>query len=538
VRVSRYLWVAALSLGCTSRTLSPMATSGGSETDGGATGEESTESESESGSETGDPIPACTTEWDCGVGERCLDGLCTCLGCACQSPNIASGTIGAPDEDEDEVPVFFDVASIPDVGSECEQAADCGPLEACEAGQCVATSDCVEDLECRADWWPEYDRFCIDGLCQELGCDYELDGDTGCPAGAICNSGCEWLEVVPTCMEVPSFDEVEVHPLDALPQTVAFVILDVDLDGRDDIVVLEDGFIYWLTSNGVGFGPPTPWEVEPGTQIVGIASADIHGDGIAELLVSHADPLGVEFLAAGPSWPQWVGFAETMDVPEDATMLDVDYDGLPDLVTGTIIGQMTLVEARLGDATGTFGPLWVGEVERFEFSQPHPARDNALACERALGSTMPYDFLGWRSLDHEETSLIQYLAGSHRSIAGHMFFPSTPQRPAGFVATAGLVDRGVLFFEGGGLLELAPDVGAVALLSRDEGIQHALVDHGIDDGEFVEFAGDPLAPLCRGFLGFELYATVFGVGDFDGDGREDLLGHGGDNVLRAWLSRD
>ncbi len=479
-------------------------------------------------------MPSCTTEWDCGVGERCLDGSCTCLGCACQSPRVAPGTIDAPDSDDDERPVFFDVSR-----PECGEDSDCAQLEYCEGFQCVETTACVEDIDCRADWWPESNRFCIDGLCQGINC-YD-QGDAACPDGSLCVHGvtCTWLELAPICEEVPKFQAAIVHTLDA-PDAATFVILDVNLDDRDDIVVLENGFIFWLTSNGSGFDSPTPWAVEPGTQIVAIAAADIHGDGVDELLVSHAVPLGVEILAAGGSWPQWVGFAETMSVPEAARALDVDFDGLPDIVTGSsVIGPMTLVEAQLGDGTGTFEPLWTEEIEPFEFSQPVPVYDEALQCTRALGA-LETEALGVRRLHHEGVEFGHYHVVA-RPTVGHMFVLETPQAPGGFVATTALTDRGALSFPPQVNLEILPEPGAVVLLSRETrglGIRHAIVDHGVEPAEFVEFEGDPQVPLCRGSLGFPLDAVALGVGDFDGDGREDLLSQGTDGVLRTWLSRD
>jgi hypothetical protein len=518
-----------VALGC-SPPLPPSST-GSSESNGGSTGEESTTSSSESGSETGEPVLACTNEWDCGVGERCLDGLCTCLGCACQSPSVAQGTVDALEPDEDEVPVTLDL-----IAAECNDDSDCAPLEICHSSECVETTACVAHEDCYADWWPE-DRFCVDGLCDWINC--YADGDDGCPLGALCPTiQCQWLQVVPSCADVPSFDEVVVHTLDA-PDTASFVILDVNLDARDDVVVLDDGGVYWLISTGVGFEPPTSWAIEPGTQIVAIAGADIHGDGVDELLVSHAAPPGVEILAAGASWPQWVGFAPTMVVPEAARMLDVDFDGLPDVVTGSsVVGPMTLVEAGLGDGTGTFESLWAEEagVGPFEFSQPAPSQDDELECTRALGS-IESDALGARGLAHDGVAH-GYSVAVPRTTAGHMFFPE------GFVATAPLIDRGVLFFPLWNYVGIGPAPGAVAFLSRDVGIHHVLVDHGVEAAEFVEFEvnaeleWDAFMALCRGSLGFSLDSVALDVGDFDGDGREDLLSQGTDGVLRTWLSRD
>jgi hypothetical protein len=513
-----------------------MASSDGSDSGGGSTGEESTEESTESGTDTDDPVLACTTEWDCGIGERCLEGACACLGCACQSPSIAPATIGALDEDE--VPIFIDLGPIPDAPWECEQAADCGPLEACETHQCVPTSNCVEDLDCHADWWPEFDRFCADGMCQPIGCDYALDGDAGCPGGSLCelDEGCKWLEVAPDCSGAPLFEELMVHALDT-PESANVVILDVNVDGRDDIVVLENGFIYWFTSIGVGFEPLTPWMVEPGTQFVGIARGDVHADGVDELMVLQADPVGIEFLATGPSWPQWVGFAETMAVPEAASMMDVDYDGLPDLVTGTLVdGPMTQVEAWLGDGSGTFGPLWTEAVEPFVFSQLVPRWDDELECTRHLDALESLE-LATRVLNHEGIDAGIRLVG--HTVAGHTIHPGGEGYSSGFLATAALVDRGALFIRGTTTpTQIGPGPGPIELVHRNESWKHGIIDHGVEMAEFVRLGGNPLQVSCRGSLGFALDAVALHPGDFDGDGRDDLLSEGTDGLLRAWLSRD
>ena len=245
--------------------------------------------ESETETDTGETSQTCSTEWDCEVGERCLEGDCTCVGCGCEAPNIVPGTIDAPEPGDDEVPVFLDVGFMP----ECLENSECDPLEYCDEynGLCTETTACVQDLDCLADW-PDEDRFCVDDLCQRIHC-YD-EGDTVCPAGSLCSSiHCRWLDVAPDCVAAPSFDETIADTL-LEPDTADVVVLDVDLDGRDDIVVLEDGLVHWVQSIGVGFGPAMPWAVEPGTQFVGIAGADVHGDGVDELLVLQADPVGVE----------------------------------------------------------------------------------------------------------------------------------------------------------------------------------------------------------------------------------------------------
>lgn len=516
---ARRWMVGGILLACAcSRQASLAGTSAGSASEGsdeGTTGQ----------SETGGPSEACTSEWDCGVGERCIDGACACMGCDCSQPTEPP--------DDDPQPVWLDL-----VEPECSMDDHCAPLEYCDGHECVPTTACTDDLDCRPDW-PT--RFCTDGLCRLRRCDYKLDGDLGCPEGSLCYFlNCRWLELLPSCTTEPNFELLVAHTLTTPAADAAVVILDLDADGRDDLAVLENGSLDWIRSTGVGFGPPTPWVTQPGAELVGIGRGDVHGDGVAELLVSHAAPLGVEILVASQAGPQSAGFVTTQSLPSATATLDVDYDGLPDLVVGSAIdGPGTLVEAQLGDGTGLFGPLWLDPVTPFEFVQPYPARDEPDRCRRALASIEP-EYFGARRLEHDG---VAFGAGFlvHRPVTGHMIFTATTSRADGHVATAALADRGVLFMrEFGGqeqFIELDPDPGAVALLSQDHSTNYVLVDHGASPGEFVELSGAPLTPVCRGSLGFALDVSELRVGDFDGDGREDLLGRGADGVLRVWLSR-
>jgi hypothetical protein len=526
MRLSRYLCGGSLALlACSSPTITPMPTTAGSESEGESSTVSSAESGSESETDTGDPVQSCTSEWDCGVGERCVEGSCACVGCACSRAGAAPpDTVEA--EEEPSIPIEIGVPG-------CSEDSDCPPLEYCSGGACVETTACVDDLDCR-DEWPESDRFCVDDLCQHLDCDDDLD----CPDGALCDDGCRWLELVADCVDVPSFDEVLAHTL-TTPDVGAVVVLDLDADGHDDLAILEDGALAWVMSTGVGFDPPTPWVAEPGAEIVAIGRADIHGDGIDELLVSHAGAIGVEFLLVGPDGPQHGGFVETMAVPEAATTMDVDFDGLPDLVSGTaVVGPETLVQAQLGDGSGTFETLWADTVTPFELDQPFALHDQPSVCERALVSLEP-DFFGARRLDHE--GVRSPLVIIDRLITAHANFVETVPRPAGHVATAPLVGRGVLFLvqeDEREHIEVAPEPAAVALLSQDgASVHHVIIDRGVEAAQFVEVAGDPLVAGCRGSLGFALGAIELDVGDFDGDARDDLLGRGADGSLRVWYSR-
>jgi hypothetical protein len=473
-----------------------------------------------------DPI-ACSSEWDCGVGERCVDANCVCVGCACSQAPPPSGTIEAPYEQA--IPI--ELGARPECGSDL----DCEPLGYCNGSQCIETTACVEDIDCYEDW-PEEPRFCVDGLCKPIDCADNLD----CPDVALCEGECKWVAVLPDCVNVPSFDALIADTL-VTPDSAAVVILDLDVDGRDDLAVLDDGALHWLMSTGVGFAVPIPWPVDPGTQPIALGRADIHGDGADELLVGHVGVLGVEILVAGAAGIQSAGFVATVDAPELPTAMDVDYDGLPDLVSGTTIeGATTLIQAQLGDGTGTFASLWTDDVEPFDWIGPFPAMDWTATCGRALASGET-DFLGLRRLDHQGRNGGKFLVFGQPT-AGQMILGETPTHPAGIIASAPFDDRGVLYIYQSGapdhLVQLLPMPDDVVLVSSGGQTHHAIIDHGAEMAEFVELSGSPLAPVCRGSLGFALDVEQLAVGDFDADGREDMLGRGSDGIMRVWYSRE
>lgn len=474
------------------------------------------------------PPETCSSEWDCGVGERCMDASCVCVGCACWQGAASPSTI-EPFE-EQTIPVEL---GRPE--PECGDDMDCGPLEYCDGWQCVETTGCVDDLDCYEDW-PEAPRFCVDGVCKPIPCMDDLD----CPDVALCEGECQWIMVVPDCVSTPSFDELIADTL-VTPDSAAVVSLDLDVDGRDDLAVLDDGALHWVISTGVSFADPTAWAKDPGTQPIALARADIHGDGVDELLVGHVGALGIEILVVGEAGPQLADFVATLGAPNKPTAIDVDYDGLPDLVSGTTVEDpTTMIEAQLGDGTGTFASLWMDDVEPFDWIGPFAAFDWEPICGRALAAGET-DFLGARRLDHEGVESGGYIVFGGPT-AGELILDQSPSHAAGILATMPFGDRGVLYvYEAGTpykLVELSPAPDDVVLVSPDGQTHYAIIDHGAEVAEFVEFTGAPLTPVCRGSLGFPLDVEQLGVGDFDGDGREDMFGRGADGIVRVWYSRD
>lgn len=403
---------------------------------------------------------------------------------------------------------------------------------------CIETTACVEHEDCR-DWG---NRFCEEGLCRMVSCYYPSSGDDGCPVGSLCDTHqCRWLEIVPSCGAAPQFEFAEPFTL-VDPDVGAIVVLDLDADGSDDFAVLEDGELsFVMAAGGASFDAPILHAAEPGAQMISLAVGDVHGDGQAELLIGHASPTGVEVLGAGDP-PTQLAFVETEEVPAHIAILDVDYDGLPDLVTDAPLDQTNRVSAQIGDGLGAFGPLWSIDAEPpFEFGQPYPAYDELEDCRRALTSVED-DFIGARRLEYDDVPQSLYVVIGRLANDVALYGFAGPD-PRGHVGTAGLSDRGVLFHRdhGGGdehHVELAADPGAVALAHlRADDSRHVLIDYGQAPTVFVELSGAPLIPQCRGELGFGHDAADFQIGDFDGDGREDVLARLRDGRVEVWFSR-
>ncbi|MFO7567929.1 MAG: FG-GAP-like repeat-containing protein [Enhygromyxa sp.] len=537
---------ALLLLTCTSVGCSRLAGKAIEDEAGSMTGdvdedEHEHDDEHEASSDTDEPLPPCSSEWDCEVGERCVEGSCSCVGCGCQAGNAASD----PEHDNldeglpDPTPYYFDI-HVP----ACAVDSDCDPFEYCEGVDCVQTTACTEDAECHETWGNS--RYCIEDLCRPIYCYYQEHGDSQCPADSICHgSVCTWVEDLPECLTAPQFDRVVAHTL-ADPEGARIVILDLDADGLDDLAVLDEGVLELIISSPAGFDAPTTWTPQPGGEIVAIARGDVHGDGIDELLIGYAGLIGVEIVSTAGALEQ-LGFVDLQQIPEQLATLDLDFDGLPELVTGTVLGDLHRVEALLGDGLGGFSPLWHDEATLFEFLTPYPSLDDRDECRRTLATLEPIDLghrIGGRRFTHERLRAGHYV-WVRRAMTASQVYAATASRPLGQISTAPLAGRGMLVHVNDELaahrhVEIPLDPGAVALvqLQRSGAVHHALVDHGQAPASFVEFVGEQLDPSCRGVLELPLDATTLQVGDFDGDGREDLLARAGDGKLWAWFARD
>jgi len=149
---------------------------------------------------------------------------------------------------------------------------------------------------------------------------------------------------------------------------------DLNGDGWPDLVVSNECYRFFMTCNqdggsvsvlmgtgGGGFSSPTEY-YSGGTYTYGAAIADANGDGKLDVLVASTCyaggygciPVG-ELLGNGDGTLQPVqpySFAWVWSLPGSSVTVDVNGDGIPDLIT---LGDST-VNVQLGNGDGTFQP--------------------------------------------------------------------------------------------------------------------------------------------------------------------------------------
>ncbi|MFC6225842.1 FG-GAP-like repeat-containing protein [Hymenobacter artigasi] len=154
-----------------------------------------------------------------------------------------------------------------------------------------------------------------------------------------------------------SFAPALTYPLAAGSQPEAVALGDVNGDGRPDLAVASLGTdaVQVLLNLGNGlFGSPTSYGMGVGTGPLGVAVADVNGDGQPDLLTAnHAGSVGVRLNSGGQFGP--VTTYPVGAAPVGMAVGDVNNDGLADVVTaGFGSDQLSVL---LGTGAGLFGPV-------------------------------------------------------------------------------------------------------------------------------------------------------------------------------------
>lgn len=301
-----------------------------------------------------------------------------------------------------------------------------------------------------------------------------------------------------------------------------FVVADADRDGAQDLIGFragrgQEGLV---VHRGVGrraFGPPhAPLPTETGP--VGTVPIDFDRDGHVDVAVLNEEARSVTFLRGDGQG----GFVPALApirlalYPSDGLAEDIDDDDWTDLVLTDAGGQHRQV---LRGDRGTFVVDDVARVgNRIGFFDP------AVACP---GSVFPRERLmavdldgdGTRELLHAEAGqvhrLSRYLTGSE--FATDQPLPFFEDCGAGF--TAWDVDgtlRPVAFSGGTQAVDVLMPEGLTTLYAVRA--SSAVADLGPAAWQRIVDRGD-----LAGFAPYQMYGSGLSTGDFDGDGRDELV---------------
>lgn len=329
--------------------------------------------------------------------------------------------------------------------------------------------------------------------------------------------------------------------------TAAVRIVDVDADGRPDVLAAGGGGVAFLRGDGSG-GLELDTVLEAGPNPVHLAVGDLDEDGRLDVAVANHDSPYVTLLFGVPGGPGPVRTvrlrAEVSPHPHAVALRDVDGDGHLDL----------LVDDRDAEALRVFLGRGDGRLE------PGPAI--------AVGGD-PYR--GMEVVDVTGDGLLDVVTPNPGSVAIQRggkgaFSPGAVLAYEGFrpfsVATGdfdgdGRRDVGAGSGEGDGaaLVWLADEAGGFRL---EAGSPHVIADgptataaadvdgDGVDDLVLASYMGDEVAVLLGGpgplrVVRIALPDRPWGVaaGDLDGDGRIDLVtGHDAGDRITVLLNRD
>lgn len=290
----------------------------------------------------------------------------------------------------------------------------------------------------------------------------------------------------------------------ATDEPIAIGAQDLDADGTPDALVLGSHSNAISIHRFVGGAPQQPQIVSPGPQSK-LDAADLDGDGDLDV-VGGGTSIGVLLNQGGGTFAPVVNYPSVaFNGPAGVKLRDLDSDGRPDLLLGTLAGFNT----RLNLGNGSFGAntQWnvphcgINDIDAADFDQ-----DGALDVVFA-------EFAGCPSVPQPRVFLV-------RGKGDGTFFPPTTFVPSGFTQTLDHAD-----LNGDGMLDLVLAQNAwleVYLGNGDLTFQPKIVvpadfaPYGIAIADF-DADGIPDLASCN-------------YGNLDDDGIEEsmtvMLGHG------------
>lgn len=143
-----------------------------------------------------------------------------------------------------------------------------------------------------------------------------------------------------------------------------FALADVTGSGRLDFIVTSTGGFQNRLLVGIGFGDSTFALIPPGVDVGGltgeIAIGDFNGDGVTDVAVTSTNEMSIVVMRGDPSDPDFfLPFGPPIPVgraPVDVATADLNGDGVLDLVTANeeIEGTEGTLSVLLGLGNGTF----------------------------------------------------------------------------------------------------------------------------------------------------------------------------------------
>lgn len=221
-----------------------------------------------------------------------------------------------------------DPSSVTDPTNPTDPTSGQCPEVPCPIGYICSYGVCQPDYYCED--YCCYDDYCCygeDGCCLDGGCWYDCYGITECGYASFCE-GYGYCNPIPLPVECPDFPETSVVPvISGSATSLAFV--NGNGDAAREIVAAVDGAVVVIPGGG---GPPT-FSYVGEVATIDVAAADFDGDGDEDIAILGADGnLVVLANDGGGGFEQLgtveLGYGTTLDVG------DFDGNGTTDLLIG------------------------------------------------------------------------------------------------------------------------------------------------------------------------------------------------------------
>ncbi|MFP5226504.1 MAG: beta strand repeat-containing protein [Acidobacteriota bacterium] len=294
------------------------------------------------------------------------------------------------------------------------------------------------------------------------------------------------------------------NTVSSITNAAAVATADLNGDGRNDLIVAANtnsgaGQLYVFLSNGDGtFQTPVAYAATTNA-IVGFTADDVNGDGQLDLIAT-GNYSGVETLLGKGDGTFQTAVASSVTGAASLATGDFNGDGKKDLVlsNGSIL---------LGKGDGTFA------AAAFTLSL-------RLGTNAAVGSVAVGDFNNDGKLD----VAINIPGGPYISVfngKGDGTFTAGPS----YANISDSSDLTVTDLDGDGHLDLISGIGGAGAYGPSVGTHTGLINILMGNGDGT-FQGAPSFPGAAAplYTGSSSPAQALAVGDFNGDGKADILG--------------